>query len=132
MEPVAYMQWAVMPVDPDPASGEPTVLRTPMMTTVALDRGASLVFHFAAAPGAVTVAVEVTALTGEGRPTDLLAAYTGTTSTAFAALPTPSWDLSHEGMFAVFRSQLSGVGDWLKLVLTDDRPLIVNKVEILR
>lgn len=132
MTEIGYKWWALLPFDPDPATGEATIQNPPMLTAIAVDRGASLVFHFATPPGALQVAVETTGLSAEDRGPDLFRTYTGPVARGLRETGRSPWERTYEGIYATFTARVEGVQSYLKLVLDEPRTLVVNRVSFAR
>ena len=132
MEEIGYSHWGLRPVDQDPRTGRPIELRPPMLTAVSLDRGSSLIFSLRSAPGSLIIMLEATALTGANRSERLFRLHTGATDGAFEPLPATVWEPSVEGMYISFRTQTAGVSQHLKVTFEEDRPIVINRVELHR
>jgi hypothetical protein len=132
MTEIGYQWWAILPLDSDPATGEATIQNPPMLTVIAVDRGASLIFRFASPPGALQVSVETTGLSAEDRGPDLFRTYTGSIAKALRETDRSPWEKSYEGLYATFTSKVEGVQGYLKLVLDEPRTLVVNRVAFAR
>lgn len=128
MKEIGYRSWALIPVDPEPATGEATVSNPPMLTAIAVDRGASLVFCFASPPGDLHLAVEATALSAENRSPNLFRVFTGSAGNAFRELKHSGWKKRAEGIYTTFATQVEGVDTYLKLAFNEEKTLIVNRV----
>jgi len=128
MAQLAYRSWGLIAVDAEPLTGVPSSARPPMLTSVAVDGGASLVFELASHGGDVAVRLEATALSAEGRKTDAFEVYTGS-GESFSALPGASWEKTMEGMSGVFSCDLSGVASYVKLRSKAGDSLIVTAVQ---
>ena len=131
MTEIGYQWWA-LPFDPDPTTGEATIQNPPMLTAIAVDRGASLVFHFPTPPGALQVAVETTGLSAENRGPGLFRTYTGPVARGLRGTDHSPWERTYEGMYATFTARVDGVQSFLKLVLDEPRTLVVNRVAFTR
>lgn len=125
MAELAYVSWGLMPVDADPLTGSPGQTRPPMMTAVAVDRGGSLVFELAPHRGNVTLRLETTALSAEGREAACFEVYTGTAQNYRSVAPV-HWEKTTEGMSGIFNCSLTGVGSHLKLLSSTGDNLIVT------
>ena len=133
MQEIGYRSWGMIPADPDPSSGEATIFNPPMLTTLALDPGASLVFEFDAAPGRLHVSVEVTAITAEGRGSDIFRTFTGPANGSFREASRSGWDKAPQGLYVAFSADVEKVEKYLKLALTDaSSPLVINRITFLQ
>jgi len=128
MQELRYLSWTLISVDTDPASGEATLSNPPMLTTVALDKDASLVFQFPAPANQLHISLETTAITAEDRGPGLFRVFTGPTNGEFREVEHPGWEKSIEGMYASFSTQVSRSDVWLKLFFNESPSIVVNRV----
>lgn len=128
MAEIAYRSWSLIPRDADPARSRPGVPNPPQMTTVALDRGNSLVFDLDAShPQTVRLMMTTTALSAEGRGHEPVQVYAGDSDDAMAALPA-TWERTQDGIHLRFSASLSPVRRKVKLHLASGRTLVVVRV----
>ncbi|MFC1526886.1 hypothetical protein ACFL6X_08775 [Candidatus Latescibacterota bacterium] len=132
MEDIAYRSWALIPVDTDPAATAPLTTNPPMMASMALDRGASLAFELASQGGQITISVQTTALSAEGRNSDLLRVFSGSSASALAEIAVDSWEKATEGMNAIFSCRVPGLQQFVKLHSATDSNLIVTGIHFAR
>jgi hypothetical protein len=132
MTPIGYQWWALLPTDPEPATGEAALQNPPMLTVLALDPHASLVFHFTRQPGPLQVAVEVTSLSAENHGGQVLGAYTGNDPARLGHAQRSDWQLHQDGLYTVLAATVSDVGNYLKLRLEEPGTLIVNRIDFTR
>ena len=131
MEELGYKSWGLVPVDSDPASGVPSHVHPPMITTLALDPGASLVIELQAPPADLELQMRLTALSTEGESGSNMKLLTAATEAAFTAIPA-SWEKEFEGMDAVFTVRVSHPGQQLKIHSQSQGTLIVRTVSLAR
>lgn len=128
MQEIGYSSWAMIPTDPDPASGEATTFNPPMLTTVVLDPQTSLVFQFSSPPGSVQISLELTAISGEERGPNLFRTFTGSANGTFRELTHSGWTKILEGMYTSFSTQVSNVDTYLKLLFEESPPIVINRI----
>ena len=93
MEEIGYHNWGFIPADPEPTTLlDPYMPNLPMLTTLALDSGASLVFLLRLQPTSLQVAFEVTGVSAERHSTNLFKVFTGTSGTEFAEIQHQGWE----------------------------------------
>lgn len=126
MSDLPYRKWSLIPRDPEPEQGRPTVINPPMMSTIALDGGASLVFTLDRAP--MSAKLTATALTSDSRRGEFLQVYGGGVQGDFLRAPV-TWGRVQDGMHVVFSASLSTAGTCVKLHLPKGPTLVVVKVE---
>ena len=132
MAEIGIRSWGMIPMDREPATGCPVQMRPPMFVAMALDRSASLVFSFRQAPGRLRLSLEATALTAEGRGPRLFSLHTGHRMDSYQALPPCTSESCTEGMYTVFRTEVDGVLEFLKVCFTESRPIVINRVEFVQ
>ena len=129
MSTINYLSWALIPASADPLTARPHAPNSPMMTTVALDSGASLVFQFKAGiEKAATIEVKATALSSEGQPDSPFAVYTSSATGDFRGLSVDQWTKSVVGPDAILTAELPQSDEFVKLVSMAATTLIVNTV----
>ena len=128
MSVLGYQSWGLIPVDPDPATGECTSSNPPMMSNLALDTGASLYFSLPGTQGSLQVLIETTAFSAEGIDADSLAFYAGSQPDLFTSLKPESPAKSYDGQYAVFTCTLNNVARLLKIHNRGPRNLVINRV----
>ncbi len=129
MPQIGYRQWALIPLDTDPATGQVQAFKPAMMTAVALDQNTSLVFQLTRPPARLLIQVEVTVLSGEGRSLPLLEVFTGSTGEGFHPLESTPWEKAQDGLYLLFSTQVRGPERFLKLLYTQHPALVVNRVQ---
>ena len=67
MQEVGYKSWGLVPVDSDPVSGMPSSTNPQMISTLALDPGASLVIELGEPLPELHMQLRLTALSTESR-----------------------------------------------------------------
>lgn len=128
MADVFYRSWALIYRDAEPEQQDPTVVQPPMLTTIAVDAGGSLVFALNSPPPRLSIQLRATGASSEGRGAAFLHVYRGAPG---AYLPQScTWSRSQDGAEALFRTTVEGTGDTLKLHLADGGTCIVIAVTI--
>ena len=128
MRPIAYKNWGLIPYDSDPTTEEIQVLNPPMMTMVALDKEASLVFQLAKVPIKILIKIEATTLSAEGMDSPFLSIFTGSSSNQLHGLQPDSWEKSLEGLYTQFTTEIRGLELFVKLHFTGKTSLVVNQI----
>ncbi len=130
MQEVGYKSWGLVPVDSDPSSGMPSSTHPPMISTLALDHGASLVVEFNEPLTEVHLRMRLTALSTEGETGSNMILSTARTEGRFDPLSTEEWTKSFESMDAVFEVRLLNVGQFLKIHSQANATLIISTVTL--
>ena len=125
---LGYSTWALLPIDTDPLSGEPTSFNPPVITNLAVGLHASLIFEFASPTAILDISVESTALSAEQRGTELFDVLTGRQVNAYTRLKNPGWDLRYDGNYAVFSTRVERTETFLKLYFNQPQYLVVSRV----
>ena len=128
MRTIAYKNWGLIPYDSDPTTEEVQVLNPPMITMVALDKEASLVFQLAKVPTKILIIIEATMLSAEGMDSPFLSIFTGSSSNQLHGLQPDSWEKSLEGLYTQFTTEVHGLEFFLKLRFTGKTALVVNQI----
>lgn len=128
MAAIGYESWAYLPVDPDPTQGEPASFYPPMITTMAIDHQASLVFKFATSIAAVEITVETTALSVEQRENAFFYILTGPKVNQFTQVNHPDWELHFDGIYGIFTTTIDRTDLYLKLYYNQPQGVIISKV----
>jgi hypothetical protein len=129
MQEVGYKSWGLIPVDSDPSSTMPTSDHPPMISTFALDRGASLVIELAEPLEEVHLRMRVTALSTESESGSNLKLLSGR-SEVLEPLIAEEWEKSFESMDAVFTIRLQTIGPYLKIHSQAKGTLIIITVNL--
>ena len=106
MRAIAYKSWGFIALELDPNTEEIQVVNPPMMTIVALDTEASLIFQLAKISSRLLVKVETTTLSAEGLSLPLLRVFTGSTSNQLHELQQVDWEKSTEGLYTQFTTEI--------------------------
>ena len=130
MQEVGYRSWGLVPVDSDPASGVPSSTHPPMISTLALDRGASLVIELKAPVAELHLRMLLTALSTEGESGSNMKLHSARTEGAFEPATASDWEKNYEGMDAVFTVRLLSVGPHLKIHSQAKATLIISTVTL--
>ena len=128
MRTIAYKNWGLIPYDLDPTTEEAQVLNPPMITMVALDKEASLVFQLAKVPTKILIKIEATMLSAEGMDSPFLSIFTGSSSNQLHGLQPDSWEKSLEGLYTQFTTEIRGLELFVKLRFTGKNALVVNQI----
>ena len=130
MQEVPYRSWALVPVDTDPASTEPTTTFPPQMTNVFLEQGASLLFELAAPFGDLQIRLKTTALSAEGKESPGCRVFAGDRPGSLRELQADGWEKSVEELDAFFVVKIAGNGRdrYAKLHFQSASKLIVSGV----
>ena len=132
MEEIGYKHWGLIVVDTGTTSEESYeesyVVNPPMLTTVALDKEASLIFQLLTCPARLTIHVETTAASAENRSAALLKIFTGSSAAQFSEVQHGGWEKNFDGMYAIFTARIDGVQEYIKFLSTEDPALIVNRI----
>lgn len=123
-----YRRWALIPADASPAETGPTVYSPPMLSSLALSTGSSLVFELDDAPARLEIGLVTTALSAEGQPADCLRVFTGSEPDTYTELQLGEWDRTVEGLHATFTARLTGAKRYVKLLSTTAPDLIVTGI----
>ena len=110
MQEIPYRSWALVPVDTDPASTEPTTTFPPQMTNVFVEQGASLVFEFASPFGDLQIQLQITALSAEGKESPGCRVLIGDRPASLRELQAVGWEKTVEGLDAFFVAKVTGNG----------------------
>ena len=130
MQEVGYKSWGLVPVDSDPSSGMPSSTHPPMISTLALDRGVSLVIELAEPLPEVHLRMRLTALSTEGETGSNMKVSSARTEGAFEPLSAVEWEKSFEGMDAVFTAPLLNVGPYLKIHSQASATLVLSTLTL--
>ena len=131
MSTIPYKNWGLIPQDSAPTSEEVVVFNPPMMTLVALDKAASLVFQLAKITAKIILKIEVTTLSAEGMESPCLRIFTGSASNQLQELQPDAWEKSLEGLYTQFCTEIYGLDLFVKLHFTGKNPLVVNQISFL-
>lgn len=129
MPDIPYRSWGLIPVDPEPDSGELTVENPPMMSTLALDQGASLVFRLDGQVPRLQIELQTTALSTEGADADVLEVYSGAAADTYIRLRPLQTDKRYEGQYAFLSLEVERAGPWLKLHAAGLQGLVISRVQ---
>jgi|GEM_PF-797695 len=130
MQEVGYKSWGLVPVDSDPVSGMPSSTNPPMISTLALDPGASLVIELGEPLPELHMQLRLTALSTESETGANMKLSTARTEGTFTPLSVADWEKSFEGMDAVFSIQVQNVGPYLKLHSQANATLVISKTTL--
>ena len=119
MQEIGYRSWALIAVDGDPAVSEATITVPPVITNVAIERGASLVFELSESFAKLAITLRTTALSAEGRD-DLCRVFVGSSASDLHELAVEGWKKTIDGLVAVFEGEVAGNGTDLHVKLHFD------------
>ncbi len=130
MPQINYNAWAFLTLDSEPTSGEPTSFNPPVITNMALDHQASLIFQFSAPTNSLNISIESTTLSAEvHQGVSLFSILTGPRPDHYQLCETHSWDRSPTDNHTVFSTQIERSDTYLKLNYNQRDNLIISKVE---
>ena len=123
MQEIAYRSWALISDDGDPANSEATITVAPVITNVAIDRGASLVFELSESFANLPITLSTTALSAGGRD-DLCRIYAGSSASDLrellhlqgSGLGTPNRRLPFRRAVKIIEQGAAGIGKLQGLV----------------
>ena len=123
-----YCRWALIPADVDPARTGPTAFNPPMLPTLSVGDGTSLVFELATPTERLEIRVVTTALAAEGRHADCLRVFTGSEPDTYVELQSVEWEKAVEGLHATFTGRATGARRYVKLVSPTGPDLILTGI----
>ena len=126
MSTIGYMHWGIIPFEEDVLSGTPTAVYPPMLSNLALDRGASIFLRLD--PAATYIQIEI-ATTAVSAPSATLpfTLFTGKDDDTFQEVPA-IWNSRYDGAMALFNSQIEMIGPLLKTHNGQPKSIIVTSV----
>ena len=130
MQDIAYSSWALISVDDDPATSEASITVAPVITNVAIDPGASLVFELSESFANLSITLRTTALSAEGRD-GLCRIFAGSSASNLRELAVErGWEKTIDGLVAVFEGEVAGNGTdrYVKLHFDTGPKLVVTAV----
>ena len=128
MAEIGYENWAFLPVDEAPTSGEPTSFNPPMISTMAIDYQASIIFKFSQATSPLNIEIESTALTAEQGDNSFFQILTGSKPDQYNQVDQSDWELHYDGLHGVFTTQIKRSELYLKLYYSQRQSIIISKV----
>jgi hypothetical protein len=128
MAEIGYESWAFLPDDNAPTTGEPSSFNPPMITAMAIDGKTSLIFKFPSPIATLNIAVESTALSAEQPGEGFFYILTGSAPQQLKQLDHPKWELSYDGIYGVFSTQIRQCEQYLKLYYNQPQNIILSKV----
>ena len=129
MNSISYKSWGMIPHDDDPHTGVCLKTSPPMMTIIAVDRHASLVFELASAVRGIQVRAEATAMSAEPLEEEVFSVYSGAAADRLYPVSSLQWEKVNEGMYTVFSTSIPAAGPFLKLHYQQESTLVLNKVQ---
>ena len=129
MSMITYSGWAILPATNDPLVDRAHAMNPPMMVTIALDPGSSLVVELNSPPTSFRTMVTTTFLSGEGQPEQLFRVFGASGGGDFSPLETSPWDMTAIELEAEFCSTITAGGaNTIKFVPQGATPLVVNTI----
>ena len=125
-----YRSWALIPVDADPGTTEPTSTFPPQMSNVFVDKGASLRFELAAPFGDLQIRRRTTALSADDLESPGCRVLAGDHPASLRELQIEDWEKTVDGYDAFFNATITGNGNdmYVKLHFDSVSKLIVSGV----
>ena len=126
MSTIGYMHWGIIPLEEDVLSGTPTAVYPPMLSNLALDRGASIFLRLDVASTHIQIEIATTAVSAPSA-TLPFPLFTGKDDDTFQEVPA-NWNSRYDGAMALFNSQIEMIGPFLKIHNGQPKSIIVTSV----
>lgn len=126
MSKIGYMHWGIIPLEEDVLSGTPTAVYPPMLSNLALDRGASIFLRLDVASTHIQIEIATTAVSAPSASLPFTL-FTGKDDDTFQEVPA-TWNSRYDGAMALFNSQIEMVGPLLKIHNGQPKSVIVTSV----
>jgi hypothetical protein len=126
MSTIGYMHWGIIPLEEDVLSGTPTAVYPPMLSNLALDRGASIFLRLDVASTHIQIEIATTAVSAPSASLPFTL-FTGKDDDTFQEVPA-TWNSRYDGAMALFNSQIEMVGPLLKIHNGQPKSVIVTSV----
>ena len=126
MSTIGYMHWGIIPLEEDVFSGTPTAVYPPMLSNLALDRGASIFLRLDVASTHIQIEIATTAVSAPSA-TLPFTLFTGKDDDTFQEVPA-TWNSRYDGAMALFNSQIEMIGPLLKIHNGQPKSIIVTSV----
>lgn len=123
-----YGRWALIPADVDPATTGPMVYSPPMLPTLSVGDGSSLVFELDTAPARLEMRLETTGLSADGRRADCLRLFTGSEPDTYAETQSVEWEMVVAGLYATFTGRVTSASRYVKLVFPTGPDLVLTGI----
>lgn len=120
------MHWGIIPLEEDVLSGTPTAVYPPMLSNLALDRGASIFLRLDVASTHIQIEIATTAVSAPSA-TLPFTLFTGKDDDTFQEVPA-NWNSRYDGAMALFNSQIEMIGPFLKIHNGQPKSIIVTSV----
>ncbi len=120
------MHWGIIPLEEDVLSGTPTAVYPPMLSNLALDRGASIFLRLDVASTHIQIEIATTAVSAPSA-TLPFTLFTGKDDDTFQEVPA-TWNSRYDGAMALFNSQIEMIGPLLKIHNGQPKSVIVTSV----
>ena len=126
MSDIAYIQWGLIHLEEDVTTSKPTTMHPPMLSNLALDMGASILFQFKTKPGDMQVGIATTAVSAPiTNPPFTL--YTGNQTDVFQEVKA-TWHSQYDGPSTIFSSEINILGSFLKIHNEHPKSIVVTNV----
>jgi hypothetical protein len=126
MSTIGYMHWGIIPLEEDVLSGTPTAVYPPMLSNLALDRGASIFLRLDAASTHIQIEIGTTAVSAPSAAPPFTL-FTGVEDDTFQEVPA-TWNSRYDGAMALFNSEIEMIGPFLKIHNGHPKSIIVTSV----
>ena len=126
MSKIGYMHWGIIPLEEDVSSGTPTAVYPPMLSNLALDRGASIFLRLDVASTHIQIEIATTAVSAPSASLPFTL-FTGKDDDTFQEVPA-TWNSRYDGAMALFNSQIEMIGPLLKIHNRHPKSIIVTSV----
>ena len=126
MSTIGYIHWGIIPLEEDVLSGTPTAVYPPMLSNLALDRGASIFLRLDAASTHIQIEIATTAVSAPSAAPPFTL-FTGVEDDTFQEVPA-TWNSRYDGAMALFNSEIEMNGPFLKIYNGHPQSIIVTSV----
>lgn len=126
MSTIGYIHWGIIPLEEDVLSGTPTAVYPPMLSNLALDRGASIFLRLDTASTHIQIEIATTAVSAPSAAPPFTL-FTGVEDDPFQEVPA-TWNSRYDGAMALFNSEIEMNGPFLKIYNGHPQSIIVTSV----
>ena len=126
MSTIGYMHWGIIPLEEDVLSGTPTAVYPPMLSNLALYRGASIFLRLDVASTHSQIEIATTAVSAPSA-TLPFTLFTGKDDDTFQEVPA-TWNSRYDGAMALFNFQIEMIGPFLKIHNGQPKSIIFTSV----
>ena len=127
MREISYLRWGLIPIDDAPRETPPTVFNPPMLTNMAFDGGASLVFELGEAAQRLHIEVQTTASSAIAHPGEGFQIFSGPALTALAPRSDLEWDMRYDGAWALYTALIEAPDLFVKLHNASGQSTVVTR-----